>query len=190
MEASCTIGMGQEHLKDKMVYNKQFNNNSDVGHQKSRPHSLGIESAVVDKGETIQGIAQKRFSCLEGKALFESQGAGKLSKGHDNKRYMCNRTVASSSNPVGKESVSSSSSSATSSTDQTKQARPNGTKTNGSYQKAEVLEEGRLSKSDNAVTSATLDTVSPTVVNKTFKTSSSDGGSFNATEYKGERTYF
>ena len=184
--------MGKEHIAEKMVCNKHFNNHSSLGNQKPRPHSLGVEHVVEDNGGTIKSIEQKRFSCLEDNSLSELQGGvGKLGKIHNNQGYTYNRTGSSSYIPVGKEIVSSSSSSVTSSTDQTKQVRPNDTKTNGSNQKAEVLEEGSSSKSDNAVTRKPIDRVSPTAGNKTFKTSSSDDeGSFNATEYKGERTYF
>jgi hypothetical protein len=64
------------------------------------------------------------------------------------------------------------------------------TKPNRRYKRAEVVKGHSTSKSDNVVLGTPSDNVPSTIDIKTFKASSSDSESVNATEYKGERTYF
>ena len=108
-----------------------------------------------------------------------------LDKVPTNKMYISNR-------PMYKDTLISSSPRAKSSKDQTKRARANGSNTNEGSQKTKVSEENDSSSYNIVVELPAIDdtTSSSTMGNKTFEPSSSDGESFNATEYKGERTYF
>ena len=132
---------------------------------------------------------QKRHSFLEANASSGYNELGSKSKCQNNKERNSNKPLSSICSPVQRDSGRSSSSSPVSSSIGPRK-KVHDTKTDTCYKRVEAVKEHGASKFDNVAKDTSLDNALSTIDIKTFKTSSSDSESFNATEYKGERTYF
>ena len=158
---------------------------------KSRPHSLGVDNLGKSNcGKTKNGDT-KFYSCLEDTASADITAAGKINKENGDKVYKSNKTeeVGGSYTHSAKESIVSFTPHSASCGDKTKQPHTKEKKRNGCSEPTEVSQEGSLSKPSIAVERAPTAKTAPRLGSGTSQTSS-DVGSFDATEYKGERTYF
>jgi hypothetical protein len=188
IHTTCNFGRNPGHLTVVDVKPKHLPNFSNVDVEKSRPHSLGVENTSVDRSQIVKYSEQKRHSCLEPNSSSSYNELGSKIRFQNNKGRNSNKTISAMCSPVQRNSGRSSSSSpVSSSNDPSKKVHD--TKTTY-YKRVEAVNEHGTSKSDNVVKGTSSDNAPSTIDKKTFKTSSSDSESFNATEYKGERTYF
>ena len=176
--AARTFGKNQGHLSVVNLKQKHMPDYSNLDLEECRPKGFNMENMSSGRGQIVKYPEQSLHSCLEVNKLRSNNELAVKKKCQNNKGQRGNVPIASICSPVQRDSGRSSSSSPVSSSiEPRKKVHP-------------AVKEHKTTKSDNVVKGTSLDNAPSTIDIKTFKTSSSDSESFNATEYKGERTYF
>ena len=149
--------------------------NVDIEGMKSRPHSLGMETTPCEKSLLGQNHDRKRNSFLEAGNFTSSKEVEKA------------QTNSGTTKPFSKKSTSS-----LPANDDGKAMHQADAKLNKFSKRDEARSDAISMGPDHVVKTTKLEKVpSKSIDNKSFhNTSSSESGSFNATDYKGERTYF
>ena len=184
------IGTQKEYQNKTVAHNKLCSNSTGQSDLKSRPHSLGVDNVVKSNCAKTKNDNPKFYSCLEDTDLADLTAAGKINQENGDKAHKSNKTeLGGSYTHSAKECIVSFTPHSVSCSDKTKQPHTKEKKNNGCHEPTEVSEEGSLAKPSIAVEIAPTAKTTPMLGSKTGPTSS-DVGSFDAAEFKGERTYF